>query len=495
MRRAVLLLSCAWPLLGQAVSTNDLTPIEAIRQEAQQQSRAYDYAFQLSDVAGARLTGSPAFRRSADWARNTLIGLGIENARLVDVTSESWSEPGWSYRRFGVRLVEPTFDSLSAIPAPYSPRTRGRVEGEPVFFLLPGRSGLSVDQIVTRFRGEVRGRILLVHDEILPIKPPSQPGPAKLSDDELRARRNAPPQPPPSQQPEIDNSEEIEEEAEFKKLFAFLRDEGALAFLAPTRGNGGTMLATGSLGKPGIEPPPPPGFNLPAESYNRIVRLMKRGVPVRLEVELESEFHDTEGHTNVIAELTGAESPREIVIAGAHLDSWHVGTGATDNAANCAVLMDAVRILKVLNLPLRRTVRIALWAGHERGVQGSLAYVRAARQSEHEQHYLSLTMDSGAGRVRGLRIQGRKEWLTMADRWLAPFEDSGQNWVSMRKSLGSDQYSFDRAGLDNMVFLQDPAWNSRTYHSNMDVLDYVAEQDLRDSAAVVAAVLYRAANE
>ena len=116
-----------------------------------------------------------------------------------------------------------------------------------------------------------------------------------------------------------------------------------------------------------------------------------------------------------------------------------------------------MRILKALDLPLRRTVRVALWAGHERGVQGSLDYVRAIDQWTHKRHHLSFTMDSGAGRVRGLRIQGRQEWLAMADRWLAPFEDSGQNWVSTRKSLGSDQYNFDRAGLDNMVFLQDPA--------------------------------------
>ena len=470
--------------------------VQAIQSEAQEHSLVYDYAFNLTDVVGARLTGSPAFVRAARWARDTLLNLGIENARIEDITSEDWSEPGWSYQRFGVRLTQPTFDTLLAIPAPYSPPTPGRVEGEPIFFLLPGRSGLSVDEITARFRGRLKGKILLVHEGTVLIDDKPQGGRQTRTDDELRELRNAPPQPAPTPQPERrDNSDRQKEISEFKKLFSFLRDEGAIAYLAPTRGSGGAMLATGSLGAPGIDPLPPPGFNLPAESYNRIVRLMKRGLPVRLEVELESQFHDPSGHTNVIAELPGEELTSEVVIAGAHLDSWHVGTGATDNAANCAVLMEAFRILKTLRIPLKRTVRIALWAGHERGVQGSLSYVRELSGRSDERHYLSFTMDSGAGRIRGLQIQGRQEWIAMADGWLDPFRSSGQHWVSMKKSRGSDQYSFDRAGLDNMVFIQDPAWIERTYHSNMDLLDYVDEQDLKDSAALVAAVLYRAANQ
>jgi hypothetical protein len=481
---------------AQEAATSADPLLRAIRRKAQEHSLAYDYAFNLTDVVGARPTGSPAFARAARWARDTLQNLGIKSARLEGVTSEVWSEPGWSYRRFGVRLIEPSFDTLLAIPAPYSPPTQGRVEGEPIFFLLPGRSGLSVDEIIARFRGRLKGKILLVHEGTVPIDEKPEAGRRTRTDDELRELRTAPPQPAPSKQAEgNDDSEERKENSEFQKLFSFLRDEGAVAYLAPTRGNGGTMLATGSLGNPGIDPPPPPGFNLPSESYNRIVRLIDRGLRVRLEVELESQFHDPSGHTNVIGELPGNEQPEEIVIAGAHLDSWHVGTGATDNAANCAVLLEAFRILKVLQVPLKRTLRIALWAGHERGVQGSLSYVRTMTRSTDERHYLSFTMDSGAGRIRGLQIQGRQEWLAMADGWLEPFRGSGQHWVSMKKSRGSDQYSFDRAGLDNMVFIQDAAWNSRTYHSNMDLLDYVEEQDLRDSAAVVAAVLYRAANQ
>jgi hypothetical protein len=182
------------------------------------------------------------------------------------------------------------------------------------------------------------------------------------------------------------------------------------------------------------------------------------------------------------------------VIVGAHLDSWHVGTGATDNAANCAIAMEAMRILRSLQLPMARTVRIALWAAEERGLRGSRAYVRDF-QSGRERHYMYFNLDSGGGRVRGLQVQGREAWLGVAERWLAPFRARGQGYVSMRRTLGSDQAAFEEAGLETMTLFQDPLFYGRTYHANVDVLDYLNEDDLKQSAAVLAAVLFQAANE
>jgi Zn-dependent M28 family amino/carboxypeptidase len=282
---------------------------------------------------------------------------------------------------------------------------------------------------------------------------------------------------------------------DWQKLFAFLRAEGALGFLNSTIGDSGTLLATGPLGPPGIQPPPPPGFNLSMESYNRILRLMQKRVPVKLEVELESQFVDDKGHTSVLAEIQGNGKASEVVLAGAHLDSWHVGTGATDNGGDCAVLIEAMRILKVSKLPLARTVRIALWAGHERGTRGSTAYANQLKTSSTEKLYLYLNLDGGGGRIRGLQVQERLELAPVAERWLASFRSEGQGFVSVRKSLGSDQYSFDREKLPNAVFIQDPLFGVRPYHSNMDVSDYLIEDDLKQSAALVAWVLYRAANE
>ncbi len=201
------------------------------------------------------------------------------------------------------------------------------------------------------------------------------------------------------------------------------------------------------------------------------------------------------GHTSVLAELRGRTKPREVVLAGAHLDSWQVGTGATDNGANCAVLIDALRILKASKLPLARTVRIALWAGEERGLRGSTAYVTRLTAQSDETLSLYINADSGAGRYRGLQVQERMEFAPVAERWLTPFKGDGQGFVSVRKSNGSDQASFDRAGVPTAVMLQDPLYGARPYHTNMDLFDYIVDDDLKQSAALMAWVLYRAANE
>jgi carboxypeptidase Q len=285
-------------------------------------------------------------------------------------------------------------------------------------------------------------------------------------------------------------------ENDWRKLFGFLKDEGAIAFLNATIGDSGTMLAVGPLGPPGIQPQPPPGFNLSMESYNRILRLLQNQIPVKLEVELESQFVDDQGHNSVIAEIRGSGGKTdEVVLAGAHLDSWHVGSGATDNAGNCAVLIEAMRLLKASKVPLTRTVRIGLWSGHERGTRGSAAYARELKSRNAEKLYMYFNLDSGGGRIRGLQVQERLDMVPVAEQWLAPFRSSGQGFVSVRKSLGSDQYSFEQAQLPNAVFLQDPIFGVRPYHSNMDVYDYLMEDDLKQSAALVAWVLYQASNQ
>jgi carboxypeptidase Q len=477
-----------------------------VRREAGENSAVSKYAFYLTDFYGPRLSGSPSYRKAAEWVRRTLQDLGLDRVEFQSATSAEWSEPGWAYQRYGVRLLEPTFATLSAIPVPYSPPTQGKLTGEPIYFLLPGRSGLSVDEIMSRFKGRLKDRILLISDEVRPIadwwrpvQPPST-SVTRMKDEELLALREPPvptfepPAPKPAAPPSPARSRQ-EVDNDWRKLFGFLKTEGALAFLNATIGDNGTMLAMGPLGPPGIQPPPPPGFNLSMESYNRILRLMQHQIPVRLEVELESQFVDDRGHTSVLAEIRGRPIPGEIVIAGAHLDSYQVGTGASDNAANCAVLMEAMRILKAAKLSLARTVRIALWAGEERDTRGSAAYVKQWKSRGGEKLFLYLNLDGGGGRIRGLQVQERQNLVPIAERWLAPFKAEGQGFVSVRRSSGSDHVNFEKEGLPTAVVLQDPLYGVRTYHSNMDVYDYLIEDDLKQSAIFVAWVLYRAANE
>jgi hypothetical protein len=477
-----------------------------IRREAQERSAVADYAFYLTDVHGPRLTGSPSFRKAAAWVKDTLERLGLDRVEYLSAASDDWAEPGWAYRRYAVRLVEPGFATLDAIPSPWSPPTGGRLVGEPIQFTTPGRSGLSVDELIARYQGKLRNKVLLLSEQTRPITDAWRPVPAsdlafrRLKDDDLAVlRKPVPPPvippaatPPPASPPRPQRTREQEEE-DTRRFYAFIKAEGALAFLNPSIGDAGTIVAFGPLGRPGMQPSPPPGFNVGTESYNRVLRLMRHNVPVKLEVELESEFTDAQGHTSVLADIRGTARPEEVVLAGAHLDSWHVGTGATDNAGNCAVLMEAMRILKASKLPLDRTVRIALWAGEERGLRGSAAYVARLKSRSDEKLFLYLNADSGSGRIRGLQVQESMGLATLADQWLAPFAATGQGFVSVRKSRGSDQASFDQAGLANAVFMQDPLYGPRAYHTNMDVYDYLIEDDLKQSALLVAWVLYSAA--
>jgi carboxypeptidase Q len=496
----------SWQVFAQSAAelSNPTTPdriIDLLRHEAQTNSQVMDYAFYLTDVYGPRLTGSPAFRAAGSWAQNKLVELGLQNVRLQPLKPLGFSEVGWSHTRYAVNLIEPQFAALIAAPVPWSPGTNGRVIGEPIYFSLPGRSGLPLDEIIAKYRGKLKGKILLLSDQPIAINPPTTAPFRRMSDSDLQALREPPPPTPAPVRPPTSNAparaprtpEQVAEE--YRKLFGFLRDEGVVGYLGDTRGEGGALMARGPLGPVGIQPPPPPGFNLPAESYNRILRLMQRGLPVRIEVELESTFHDDNGHFNLLGEIPGSGKSNEIVLVGAHLDSWHVGTGATDNAGSCAVLMEAMGVLKKMQAPLARTVRIALWGGHERGIQGSKAYLSQHLKEGREDLYLYLNMDAGAGRIRGIQLQQRQDLLSVVEKWLTPFRASGSGYASVRKSLGSDQYNFDQAGLPNMVFMQDPTFDARTYHSTMDVYDYLIPDDLKQSVALVAAILYQAANE
>jgi hypothetical protein len=482
--------------------------LASVHREAQERSAVAEYVFQLTDVSGARLTGSREFRRAAAWAADTMRQIGLANVELMSAASTGWSEPGWSYTRYAVRLVEPTFATLQAFPGPWSRPTGGRLAGEPVLFQTLARSGLSIDEFIARYKGKLGGKILMLSDQVRPIEEAWRPAnPADLAmrrsnDDELAAMRQPVPpskpaasSPPAQTAPPAPPRSQAEIDDETRRYYTFLRDEGVVAWLNPTIGDRGTIVAFGPFGRPGFTPEPPPGFNMSVEDYNRILRLMKHGVPVKIEVELESELLDDRGHTNVLGEIQGQSRASEVVLAGAHLDSYHVGTGATDNAGNCAVLLEAMRILKASGLPLARTVRMALWAAEERGLRGSAAYVERAKTQATEKLTLYVNADSGGGRIRGLQVQGRVDAVPIAESWLEPFKARGQGFVSVRRSRGSDQNSFEQAGLPTAVFLQDPLYGPRTYHTNMDVFDYLVEDDLKQSAELVAWMLYRAANE
>jgi len=243
---------------------------------------------------------------------------------------------------------------------------------------------------------------------------------------------------------------------------------------------------------------------LTPEHYNRVLRLLDNKIPVKLEFDIQAKFlDDRTDSVNVIGEISGGRKRDEVVMIGAHLDSWQGGTGATDNAAGCAVMIEVLRILKTLDLPMDRTVRMALWGGEEEGLLGSRAYVDEhfgkredmKLKPEHAKLAGYFNVDNGSGKIRGVYSQGNDSMRPVFEAWFKPFQDLGAGTISIRNTGGTDHQSFDAVGLPGFQFIQDGLeYNSRTHHSNMDVYDRVQRADMAQMAAIVASFVYEAAN-
>ena len=511
----------------------DLKVVHRVKDEAFRHSEVMDHLFYLTDVNGPRLTGSPGWRAAADWAVARLKGWGVAEARL-----EKWGRfgRGWSLQRFSAHLLAPAYAPLHGVPKAWTAGTGGEVTGDVVFAPVFGEKqtveifdleilAKGIEDYASKHKGKLRGKVVLIEPSKrleLPTKPEVERyDDAKL---ELLAQGPEPEAEPPLEWPlmrlpadreereKVTASIPLEVSADFfvrrrkvlDRLSAFLRDEGVLAaFAADRRGSGGTVFAEGVRSGDPEAPVSPPVVVLAPESYARLVRLVDRKVPVRVALDVEVKFHDDDQDGfNVIAEIPGGRKKDEVVMLGAHLDSWHAGTGATDNAAGCAVVLEAVRILKALNLKMDRTVRLALWSGEEQGLLGSRAYVKdhfgdpvtMALKPEHARLAAYFNLDNGSGRVRGVYLQGNDMVRPIFEAWLAPFKDLGATTLALADTGGTDHKSFDAVGLPGFQFIQDPLdYMTRTHHSELDVYDHAVPADLMQASAVMASFVYHAA--
>jgi len=519
-----------------AQETVDLAVVHRIKAEAFQSGKVMDHLFFLTDVGGPRLTASPGQRAAADWAIARLKSWGIDSAR-----SEPWGRFGrsWQLKRFAAHQLTPTYAPLHGVPLAWSGGTRGPVTADvvlaPVFERFedslradPARVAARVQEYAKQKRGTLAGRIVLI--EPLRELPPATAAALSRFDDADLAKLAAAPEPeplPPLEWPVTklpDDPKERQrvlstlplEAAEdywtrqtraWDPLWTFLREEGVPAVLvndAYGRDAGGTLFAEQAGFWRAGSPVPPPVVVLAAESYGRIARLAQQQHPVRLELEVAIEMQEEDRDAaNVIAEIPGGTRADEVVMLGAHLDSWHSGTGATDNAAGCAVILEAMRILKALELPLARTVRLALWTGEEQGIYGSRAYVKThfadpvtmRREPEHEKLAAYFNVDNGTGKIRGVYLQGNDMVRPIFESWLAPFADLGARTLTIRDTDGTDHLPFDAVGLPGFQFIQDPVdYSTRTHHSELDVYDHIQSADLMQASAIVASFVYNAAN-
>ena len=509
----------------------DLEVIAKIKAEGMERSQVMETLSYLTDVYGPRLTGSPNIKAAQEWAKSKLTEWGLQKAHL-----EPWGPfgRGWSLEGFSASVVKPNYIPLIAYPKAWSPSTKGTVRGEVVYLNAKTETELE------KYRGKLKGAMVLL-DQPREVKAHFQPEGRRLTDEELLKLANA--EPPVAgggggRRFEL-SPEQRAAAALAAKKWQMIYDEGAAVVLEPGRGDGGTIFVSSvtlpsAADTPFDRRPRPwaqdapaavPQVVVAAEHYNRIIRTLTKGVPVQLEVNLNTRFYDQDLMSyNVIAEIPGTDLKDEVVMLGAHFDSWHSGTGATDNGAGSAVCLEAVRILQALGLKPRRTVRIGLWSGEEQGLLGSRAYVtehfgsRAPApqppagqpagqrpsspgpqgpltvKPEHAKFAAYFNLDNGTGKVRGVYLQGNEAVRPIFRAWLAPFKDLGASTLTINNTGGTDHLSFDGVDLPGFQFIQDEVeYDTRTHHSNMDVYDRIQADDMKQASVIMASFVYNAA--
>jgi carboxypeptidase Q len=484
---------------------------EQIESQAFKQSQIEEHVFQLTDLRGPRNVASPGLNASRDWLRDHLVKYGLKDVHTEDVPplriapGVKWKPRGWTWTRLVVQQTAPWKTTLVGVPALFSPSTDGVVAGETVIAPWPQANDTEITSYMDKHRGKLRGKILMLKEQQEPIRPANRRySAAELTELERPGPTAVPESPltPASPTRYVQATNPPFSFEQWNRIFGFLTKEGVVALLRPAPGEGGTVFLWPPMTPPDVVAPPPPVIDLVPEHYNLLVRLGKRKIPVRLEIELRSQFLGSAGVKNLFADIPGADKKDEFVLVGAHLDSWHCGTGATDNAGNVAVLLESARILSSLKLPLRRTIRFAFWDGHEYGLLGSRGYaekhlvdpITNKKTREYARLSCYFNLDYGSGRIRGLYLQGRTELKKTIGSWLVKDLDGRPIILSPRTTLGSDQAIFEGVGIPGLSFVQDPLnYERRTHHTNMDVSDYISVDDLRHSVLVLTQLLYNAA--
>jgi carboxypeptidase Q len=503
------------PANAQAIEAIDLSMYQRIADEEFNHSAIMGYASALADDIGPRLTGSPNMAKANKWTQEQLTEMGCANAHL-----ESWGEAGmgWQQLNTWVRMASPDTAVFIAQATPWSPSTPGPVTGDAVLV------DVSRDGDLSRYKGKLAGKVVLF-GPMRPVPPVDEPLLKRLADGQSHAI------------PHVQNrAAEMKRGNWLDSVAQFFAEEHVAGVIEPSRdaqegggGSGGTLFddngATLSLLPYSAEH----RVNVPVvvmaiENYGRMYRLLKAGVPVTVQMDVETKFTgDHEPGFNTIAEIPGTD-PRlkeQLVMLGAHLDSWTAGTGATDNGAGVAISMETMRILTALHVHPRRTIRVALWSGEEMGHRGSRGYVTShfgsyplstapdqmkipeyhreavgplALKPDQKLVSVYFNLDNGGGRIRGVYLQGNGAIEPVFQQWMTPLASMGVTTLTLDDESGTDHMSFDAVGIPGFEFVQDPLdYHTRTHHSNMDLYESLRPDDMKQAAVVEAIFVYNAA--
>ncbi len=510
----------------KAEAEESADPIARIKEEGEKRSQVMATLGTLTDVIGPRLSGSPALKRANEWTRDEMAKWGLENAHL-----EPWGPfgRGWTLKRFSAQVIEPQCIPLIAVPKAWSPSLEGGLTAEVIHF------DAKTEADFEKYKGKLKGAIVLTSPTVdVPAR--FEPLASRKTDKRLldladapepgQPRAGRPRQGPPRPESKPDAAKGLSPMELQARKRAFLAEERPALVIDPSRnGDGGTLFVQAAeVFTPAPEPtedddaPPKrvrawdkdadviPHLVMAKEHYNRLVRMLAAGESIKMAVDLAVEYQDEDLNChNTIAEIPGTDLKDEIVMLGGHLDSWHGGTGATDNAVGCAVAMEAARIIKALDLKPRRTIRVALWTGEEQGIFGSKAYVEEhfgkrgddgseGTKPEHDKLSGYFNLDNGTGKIRGVYLQGNEAVRPIFRKWLQPFRDMGAQTLSIANTGGTDHLSFDAVGLPGFQFIQDEIeYGTRTHHSNMDLYDRAQVDDLKQASIIMAAFVYNTA--
>ncbi|HPA86899.1 MAG TPA: M20/M25/M40 family metallo-hydrolase [Bacteroidales bacterium] len=478
-------------LLMSQTEKVDLGMVYKIRQEGSRNSMIEELAFGLTDLTGPRLTGSTGGARGYEWAKDKMEELGFQNVKIEE--ARDFTRGGWDNVRTYAAMTAPYYTNFACNPVAWTGSTNGLVKSEVV--LMDVRNETDLD----KYRGRLKDKIVMM-PSTSSYEVTYEPLASRYTDEQLKQLSMA------SQQgarryPMGDFAAMAAQRALRSKISEFIRSEGA-AVILNSSGTFNVPRSNGASYKAG-DPEPVAELNLPVEAHGRMERLLKHNVQVEMEIEISNRFFASPKIYNVIGEIPGTDKllRNEIVLLGAHIDSWHGGTGAADNASGCIVMMEALRILKSVGAAPRRTIRVALWGGEEQGLNGSRGYVEKYLSDpvtkEHKPDYdkfsVYFNMDNGSGKYRGIYLQENDLARPVFEEWIKPFNDMGVTTITIRNTGGTDHQSFDAAGLPGFQFIQDEIEYDRGYHTVMDTYERLVMADLKHNAIVTASFAYNAA--
>ena len=525
--------------IGAAGERIDYEAIAKIKEQGlqPQNSQVMEISSWLTDVYGPRLTGSPNTQKAGEWAVSKLKEWGLQNVALEKWSGQNGFDRGWANEKFYMAAVSPQAFPIPGAPIGWTPGTNGLVRGEVILVTE------TTQEDVQKYAGKLKGRWILT--QAAPDVPAYWTAPATRNTTEelqrMELASRAGPEfgvtlpggrggrqgaPGPAGAPQPGGGRGQSGEAAFSRN-AFFRTEGALGTLSTAaRGHGIYTISGDRRADPASTLP---SVVIPAEQYGRMARMLAKNLPVTIEADITNTFYPNPTMFNVIGEIPGTDKADEIVMLGAHFDSWHASTGATDNAAGSAAMMEAMRILKQSGVRLRRTVRIGLWTGEEQGLIGSREYVAAhfagrgappppapgaaasapgqrgggrggpqgplELKPDHAKFAGYFNIDNGTGAIRGVYLQGNDAVAPIFREWIEPFRSLGMVSLTIRNTGGTDHQSFDGAGLPGFQFIQDDVeYGTMTHHTNLDSYERLQPSDMMKNATIAASFAYLAAN-